>query len=389
MIHIDWKLVAGIIIGFLVVVVLVLQFTRSVGPFEPPEGRQLSTWGSVEAEVAQELQSILDRDVNLLKVPGLQAFVRTPDGKTWSGASGTTDLARKDLLRRDHVLRVGSVTKSFTAVIILKLVEEGRISLDEPVAKWFPDLPSADAITIRHLLNHSSGIPEIIPKVLLKSIIPSTYWQSDELVGLIVEDEPQFTPGSGFAYSNSNYILLGLIAEEVSDKPITQLLHEQIIDPLNLEHTYFIPYETTPTQLVTGFDRDLASIPGMLTISTGNTSWATSAFTSGAMASTAEDLGIFFERLFTGALLSPSTMEEMTTFIDASNPGFPEQTGSGLGLMRLSVDGRELIGHVGQFMGSTAIAMYSPRENYTITVTSNLSNADLVRVLVDLQGEIQ
>jgi D-alanyl-D-alanine carboxypeptidase len=284
---------------------------------------------------------------------------------------------------------VGSVTKSFTAVLILKLVEEGYLSLDEPIFKWFPDLPSADEITIKHLLNHSSGIPEIIPKVLLKSIIPSTYWQPDELVDLIVKDEPQFTPGTVFDYSNSNYILLGLIAEEVSGKPITQLLHEQIINPLNLKHTYFIPYETAPARLVTGFDRDLASIPGMLTISTGNTSWATSAFSSGAIASTAEDLGILFERLFAGALLSPSTMEEMTTFIDASNPSFPEQTGYGLGLMRLTVDGRELIGHVGQFMGSTAIAMYSPDEGYTITVTCNLSNANLVKVLADLQGNFK
>jgi D-alanyl-D-alanine carboxypeptidase len=375
----------GILIGFVVTVALVLQFTRSVSPFEPPKERQFSTWGSVDAGVALELQSVLDTNVNLIKVPGLQAYIRMPDGKTWSGSSGTTDLARKQPLQRDHVIRVGSVTKSYSAVLIMKLVEEGHLGLYEPVVRWFPGLPSADVITIRHLLNHSSGLPEIIPKVLMKSIIPSTYWEKEKLVELIVEDGPQFTPGSEFAYSNSNYILLGLIAESVSGKPITQLLHEQILDPLNLENTYFIPYEPAPAQLVIGFDRDLASIPGMLTIATGNTSWATSAFTSGAMASTAEDLGIFFERLFSGALLSPSTMEEMTAFIDASNPGFPEQTGSGLGLMQLKVDGRELIGHVGQFMGSTAIAMYSPDEGYTITLTCNLSNADLVRVLVDLQ----
>jgi D-alanyl-D-alanine carboxypeptidase len=387
--HINRKLVVGILIGFIVIIALVLQFTRSVPPFEPPEERHFSMWGSVDNEVALELQSILDKAVNLIKVPGLQAFIRTLDGKTWSGASGTTDLARKNLMQRDHVLRVGSVTKSFTAVLILKLVEEGRLSLEAPVSKWFPDLPAADEITIKNLLNHSSGIPEIIPKVLLKSIIPSTFWQPDELVKLIAQDEPQFTPGNGFAYSNSNYILLGLIAEEVSGKSITQLLHEQIIDPLNLEHTYFIPYETAPAPLVTGFDRDLASIPGMLAIGSDNTSWATSAFSSGALASTAADLGIFFEHLFAGALLSPSTMEEMTTFINTSNPGFPEQTGSGLGLMRLNVDGQELIGHVGQFMGSTAIAMYSPDEGYTITVTCNLSNANLVEVLVDLQGNIK
>lgn len=384
----NWKFVVGILVGCTVIVVLVLLFTRSVPLFEPPEGRQISSWGTVDSELAHELQSILDDAVNRLIVPGLQAYVRAPDGTSWSGASGTTDLARKNLLQSEHVLRVGSVTKSFTAVLIFKFVEDGLLDLDMPISGWFPDLPSADEITIRHLLNHSSGIPEIIPKVLVKSILPWTYWQTEDLLSIIVKDELLFRPGSEFSYSNSNYILLGMIAEDVSGKSTVQLLHEQILDPLDLEHTHFIPYEAPPAELVTGFDRDLASFPGMLTISPTNVSWATSAFTSGAMASNAEDLGAFFDQLFTGALLLPASMEEMTTFIDASNPGFEEQTGSGLGLMRLDVDGHQLVGHVGQFMGSTAIAMYFPDENYIIAVTCNLSNPNIIEVLVALKEGI-
>jgi len=378
-----------LIAGFLLIGVLVLRSTRTVRPYTPLPANQPARWSTLGKVEAAALQATLDRDVNLLKVLGLQAFVRTSDGRTWSGASGTTDLARKKPLQRDHVLRVGSMTKTFTAIVILKLVEEGLLSLDEPIAKWFPELSSAERITIRHLLNHSSGIPEIIPKVMLKSIIPSTYWKPETLTDLITADEPKFIPGSRFDYSNSNYILLGLIAEELLSKSAAQLLHEQIIDPLDLEHTYFIPYEPAPAQLVIGFDRDLASFPWMLQIGTDDTSWATSAFTSGAMASNAEDLGIFFDQLFAGALLSPSILAEMNTFIEASNPGLPEQTGSGLGLMQLDVDGQELIGHVGQFMGSTAIAMYSPDEDYIIAVTCNLSNPDLVKILADLQESIR
>jgi D-alanyl-D-alanine carboxypeptidase len=383
------KLILGTLIGLIVIISLVLRFTRRVPPFEPTYGGQISTWGTVDNEVKQELQSVLDNHVNQLEVPGLQAFVITPDGKTWSGASGTIGLTRKDLLQRDHVLRVGSVTKSFTAVLILKMVEGGFLNLDEPIAVWFPDLPSADPITIRQLLNHSSGIPEIIPKVLLKSVIPSTYWERDELLKLIIQDQPHFTPGSKFDYSNSNYILLGLIAEEVSGKPITQLLHEQIIDPLNLKHTYFIPYEQAPARLVPGFDRDMSSFPGMLDIRPQNTSWATAAYTSGALASNAENLGVFYYHLFAEELLLPSIMKEMTTFIEATNPSLPEQIGSGLGLMQLQVDGQELVGHVGHFMGSTAIVMHSTDKNYTIAVTCNLSIPDLVEVLVDLQRNIR
>jgi D-alanyl-D-alanine carboxypeptidase len=108
-----------------------------------------------------------------MRVPGLQAFVRRSDGRTWSGTSGTTDLARRVALRSDDILRVGSVTKTFTAVLILKLVEEGVLSLDDSLAKWFPNFPNAEAITVRQLLNHSSGIPEFLdsPGVLMKSIL--------------------------------------------------------------------------------------------------------------------------------------------------------------------------------------------------------------------------
>lgn len=386
---INWKLTIGLLIGLIVVIAAGLRFTRGVRPFVPPADRQIDAWGTMDDSTAQKLQANLDEGVNRLKVPGMQAFVLTPDGKTWSGTSGTIDLARREPMQREDILRVGSVTKTFTAVIVLKLAEEGRLRLDDPIAKWFPDFPNAEEITVRQLLNHTSGIPEIIPKVLMKSIIPSTTWQPEELVNLIAQDEASFTPRGVFAYSNTNYILLGLITEKISAKPFTQQLHERIIDPLNLENTYFVPYEQAPDRLVPGFDRDLSSFPGMLDVGKNNTSWATAAFTSGALASTADDLGTFFERLFAGALLSQPSMAEMTAFVSASNPGFSEQNGYGLGLMRLEVDGQELVGHVGEFMGSTSIAMYSPDRKHLIVVTCNLSYPNLLQVLTGLQGNIE
>ena len=387
--YINWKLMIGIVIGLIVIIAAVKQFTRSVKPYLPSADRQISEWGTLDGGTAQKLQAVLDEEVNLQKVPGFQAFVRTADGKTWSGTSGTTDLARKTLMQRDNVIRIGSTTKTFTAVLVLKLVEDGRLSLDDPISKWFPNVPQADAITVRQLLNHSSGIPEIIQKGLMKSVIPSTYWTRDELVGLIAKDDLLFTPGTRFEYSNSNYILLGYIVEDITSKSVLELLHDQILDPLDLKNTYFIPYEPAPARLVTGFDRDLAKIPGMLEIAPDNTSWATLAFTSGAMASTADDLGVFFDNLFAGNLLSPAIMDEMKTFIPASNPGLDAQTGSGLGLMSFEMDGQELIGHVGEFMGSTSIAMYAPDKGYTIVVTSNLSTPDLAAVLARLQEIIK
>jgi D-alanyl-D-alanine carboxypeptidase len=387
MIRPNWKLVAGILLVALACVV-VWRLTRSVSPYVPPKTRDLSSSGTVDEATAQRLQAILDQDLNKLKIPGMQAYIRTADGKTWSGASGTTDQGRKHEMLTEYIFRVGSVTKSFTAVIILKLVEQGNLSLDDTLARWYPDFPNAESITIRQLLNHTSGIPEIIPKILMKSIISSTFWQTQELVKIAAREKPLFTPGSAFSYSNTNYILLGLIAEKVTGKTAVQLLHEMIIDPLGLQHTFFVPFEQAPSKLVPGWDRDLSHFPGMLDIGVKNTSWATGAYTSGALISNATDLAIFFENLFSGALLSPAMMKEMTNYIDAPNPGFTEETGYGLGLMQLNIDGQELVGHVGQFMGFTAIAVVSPKENYTIVVVCDLSFPKLTDVVADLHREI-
>jgi D-alanyl-D-alanine carboxypeptidase len=344
----------------------------------------------MDAESAERMQSILDENLNTLHVPGLQAFVRLPDGRSWSGSSGTADLARRIPLRREHCLRVGSTTKTLTAVVILKLVEQGSLSLEDPLSKWFPDYPNAESITIHQLLNHTSGIPDFLqsPEVIMKSILPSQRWVMQDLLDIAARAEPPFPPGGGWHYSNTNYILLGLIAERVTDQPAAQLMRDMISAPLGLTNTHFIPYEPAPRMLVPGFDRDLSRFPGMLEISPSNTSWATAAFTSGALASTADDLGTFYHALFAGELLSPPSMEAMTTFVQADNPGFEAQDGYGLGLMRLNVDGHRLIGHVGEFMGSTAIAMHSPEDGYLMVLTSNLSFPDLVAPLGQLQAAL-
>ena len=383
----NWKLVAGVLLVIFAIIVA-WRLTRSVSPYVPPNSRDFHASGTVDDATARRLQTILDQDLNKLKIPGMQAYIRTANGKTWSGASGNTDLGRKNAMQSDHILRVGSVTKTFTAVIILKLVEEGNLSLDDPLARWYPDFPNAERITIRQLLNHTSGIPEIIPKILMKSIIPSTYWQTQKLVEIAAGEKPLFTPGSAFSYSNANYILLGLIAEKVTGKAAIQLLHDIIIDPLSLQRTFFVPYEQAPAAFVPGWDRDLSHFPGMLDIGVKNTSWATGAYTSGALISNASDLATFYENLFDGALLSPTMVKEMTAYIDAPNPGFAEQTGYGLGLMQLDIDGQELVGHVGEFMGSTAIALVSPTEKYTIVVVCDLSFPKLTDVVADLQSEI-
>jgi D-alanyl-D-alanine carboxypeptidase len=314
-------------------------------------------------------------------VPGFQASVRTADGQTWYGVSGTTDPERRVPLRRDHIMRVGSVTKTFTAVLILQLVEKGQIGLADPLATWFPDFPNAQTITVRDLLAHRSGIFNNLesPLVLGSLFTPRKVWQPQEMVDIAARQKPRAM--GEYYYSNTNYILLGLIAEQITGKSAATLYRQRILEPLDLRNTYFIPYEWIPDNLISGYDRDLNPLPGLFELKPKDVSAATSAYASGAMVSTAQDLMEFYNSLFSSEkLLSRASLDEMTTFYEAHDEGTPQITGYGLGLFRLDMDGEELWASIGFFIGSTTLVAYSPNEKDILAVIGNLSLYDFASV---------
>ncbi|MDI3316007.1 MAG: serine hydrolase domain-containing protein, partial [Mycobacterium sp.] len=331
--------------------------------------------------LAGALQEALDREVSRLRVPGIQASVRV--GRfTWSGVSGYQDLNRQHPLHPTDILRIGSVTKTFTAGVVLKLAERGLVNLDDPIARWLPDLPHAGKITVRHLLNHTSGLRNYTDDLwcLARTLLfPKRVWQPADLVAVIHGKPLYFDPGTAHHYSNTNYVLLGLISEKATGKPMVQLYRELIFDPLGLRNTSFVPYEPTPERLVTGFERDLIPF-GIQRIPPDNTAWPTGAYAAGAIVSTSEDLRAWIDALFTSDFLRPETRVQMTRFVDATDPDIPAQTGYGLGLRRLVVDGNELWGHTGTIPGFGAAAFHWPKADATLAVISNLSVFDSVSV---------
>ena len=209
--------------------------------------------------LVKALQETLDREVDRLGVPGIQASLRV-GSFAWSGASGYKDLDRREPLLPSDILRVGSVTKTFTAGVVLKLSERGYIDLDAPTERWMPDWPHAGEITVRHLLNHTSGLRNYTDDLwfLARTLLfPKRVWQPAELAAVTRGKPLYFSPGTGHHYSNTNYVLLGLICERATGKPMAELYRELIFDPLGLRDTYFVPYEPPPVRLVTGFERDL------------------------------------------------------------------------------------------------------------------------------------
>jgi len=166
-----------------------------------------------------------------------------PDGGTVHASIGTdfTDTAPTP----DDLFRIGSITKMFTAVTVLSLSEEGLVDLDTPVREYVARVDTDDRVTVRDLLQHSSGLPDYVGGVeYLRMLVddPTRAWAPEEAIALAPTGEPDFEPGSAFAYSNTNYLVLGLLIEEVTGRPYHDVVRERIIHPLSMSDTYLEGY---------------------------------------------------------------------------------------------------------------------------------------------------
>ncbi len=369
----------------LIAVVAVFISCSSLPRYNIPNERAHIGNNTLDEDTEVHLQGILDKAVQEYRLIGIQVSVKTRDGKIWNGVSGTKDRGRKILMSADDPIRVGSVTKVFTSVIIFRMIENGTLGLDQTINAWFPDIPGAYTVTIRNLLDHSSGIPEILGMnvMMASSFKPHKKWRPEELVRIIKGKKREFAAGASHKYSNSNYILLGLIAEKVTGKPLKDLYREQIIDPLGMRNTYFVPYEDAPANLTNGYDRNLIPLPGYHLVKPDNTSWSTCAFSPGAMVSTASDLLRFLGAIMDVSLISGDSLIAMTSFTEGRDEKEMYNRFFGMGLFRFDVfDGT--IGHLGLFIGSEALAIYHPGKRYVITLTSNVSKFEKDRLVADI-----
>lgn len=195
-----------------------------------------------------------------------------------------------------------------------------------------------------------------------------------------------FTPGQAWAYSNTNYILLGVVAARAGGAPFAALLRREVIAPLGLRDTVLVPDESTPKRLVTGYDRDLIPLPGKRVVGPDHLSWASLAWAFGGLVSTAGDLARFTRALATGRLLRPATVDRMAAFHDLPEGSLEGATGCGLGLFRIRVGGRDCWGHHGGFIGFSSIALHDPATGHTIAAVGNVSKLDMEAVAAALRA---
>jgi D-alanyl-D-alanine carboxypeptidase len=218
----------------------------------------------------------------------------------------------------------------------------------------------------------------------MSTIHPHKIWKPEELLKMLKDRKLDFMPGSKHKYSNSNYILLGLIAEKVTGKPLKELYREEILDPLGLRNTFFVPYENPPLNLVSGYDRSLILFPGYIEIKSDNTSWSTCAYASGAMASTANDLMRFISSIMDTTIINKKSLELMTSFHQGADKKEKYNKNFGFGLFHFDTIYDNTYGHLGLFIGSEAIVLYHPEKIYIISLISNVSKFNKDELIKDI-----
>jgi D-alanyl-D-alanine carboxypeptidase len=303
-----------------------------------------------------ELQRLLDQIV-AAGAPGAAARVKDESG-VQQAASGVADLRTGRRMRPGLTYRVGSVTKPLVATVVLQLVAEGRLSLSDTVDRWLPGiLPYGDQVTIRQLLNHTSGVPDYVvePLVRLYTFPHGRFraWRPRELVALIADQPPDFPAGTAWKYSNTGYVLAGLIVQAATGHKLGQELTRRIFRPLGLRNTFFpVNRPTIPGPNARGYSIDpFTQEPGPLldfTVYNPSLAWG-----AGNLTSNLGDLARFFQALLGGRLLPGRLLAEMTTPVPTGQPGF----GYGLGLAIIETPAGRLIGHDGAIPGFLNIVL--------------------------------
>jgi D-alanyl-D-alanine carboxypeptidase len=317
---------------------------------------------AVVTEKPTQLQRIA-RSLVAAGAPGAIVYLRTPKGVR-SAAAGLAQLQPRAPMRVADHYRIGSITKTYVATVVLQLVADGSLNLDDSVERWLPGLvPNGSAITVRMLLNHTSGLYNYAddPKfVALAMANPSREWAPRELVAFAVSHPPLFPPGSAAAYCNTGYILLGLLVESVTAESLGEVLRERLFEPLRLRETSFGSGIAIANPVAHGYWAPQGTLVDLTPILNASFGWA-----AGQMVSTVGDVSKFFSALLGGRVLPASLLKQMKAVP-------PPQNGwvAGLGLLTTRTRCGTAFGHGGDAVGwhSEALATADGRRVAVIMV---------------------
>jgi D-alanyl-D-alanine carboxypeptidase len=335
---------------------------------EPPAGGcMVKSWGPVDPALAAKFQAALEAARAEQQLPGMVMAVAYRDSRRfWISADGFSNLTTQTPWLPTDESRIGSVTKTFTTAIIMQLSEEGILSLDDPIEKWVPRWYAGP--TLRHLLGHTSGI---VSYNYVGSFDESRPWTPEELVQWAYDNEPnlRFTPGSKWEYSNTNFVLLGMVIEVATGQSYGDALRKRLFEPLHLDMRLALSGDDSP--------RLVRAYQGSPPVDHSDAADPSYGWAAGAIVSPPTDLACWIVALYGGQLLSSLSLELMTT---PNGSTTPDQEDFGLGTFIENDSGNSehtLVGHTGGIGGYINYAYYLEPEQVALIVMSNRLPTDM------------
>lgn len=319
------------------------------------------------AVVARQAQAALEH-VTSSDGPGAVVLIARGNEIIYRAARGRAQIELGVPLQADQTFRIASITKMFTAALIVKLAQLGQLSLDDKLATYVPGVAHGESITLRQLLNHTAGVSDIVhdpqPGFFARKVDTAT------LIAEIEKRAPSFPPGTRFAYSNAGYILLGAVIEKVTGKPWQDALRATLLDPLGLKETDYGDNAKIVPRRVAGYTTDNADHH------VENASYINASVpaAAGALVSTADDLLHWMHALAQGNVVGRDGFKQMTAAV--ANVSGASTHPYGLGMYIWQVRGNEMVGHTGQIDGFASALAYLPEQDITVVVLANDDNFD-------------
>jgi len=310
-------------------------------------------------------------------LPGIALLVRDGQG-TWAGASGMADIEKGILMQPCHISKVASITKIFMATLAFRLAEQDKLDIDAPVKSYLDadqlkNIANADQVTVRQLLNHNTGIYDVIEDNSFYLDVlnnPPRHRNQEDILRFVRGKEAAFAPGEGPGYSNTNTLLLSMIIDKIGGKPHQQLLHDEVIDRLQLKNTYYYYHDALPEDKVAQGYYDLynnGNIENLSSYNTGSGNGYTGLY------SNVFDLLTFIDALLISkTLVSPASLQQMLTF----NPKEEEDSDRllGPGVMKDFIhrsNNEYAYGHRGRDLAYSADLFYFPEKDQVMVLIVN------------------
>lgn len=347
------------------------------------------------AQVPDALAARLDARLAQLRksaaIPGVSVAIVWDDGRLWLGAAGMADIAAKEPVTTGTAFALASVSKTLTAAVVLQLVGEGRLALDQPVALLLPAYELDPRITVRMLLDHTSGLPDYFlnPKIEKPlRVEPDDAWTPERAWSYVRPKRP--VPGTVWSYSNTNYMLLGELVEAVTGRTIALEVRTRLLDPLALQGSWYQVVEKPRAEGATGYRRVAKEGGGSRYVRVAPPSdvmpfrsVVTAAGGAGSIAATALDAARWMGAFARGEVLPADVHAEMVA--DAAvTQAMAAGVGYGLGIRVISLDGRRALGHSGRFLGFRSVVAYVPEAGVSIAVLTNQGTYDPAKIATRL-----